>query len=69
LTADVINLRRARKTKARVEQDKKSAENRAYFGRSKAEKERTDQARERIRRELDQARITTTKTDDEGVSS
>ena len=68
MTGDVINLRRARKAKARVEQDKKSAENRAYFGRSKAEKQRTEQTREKIKRELDQARIVHT-PGDEGVSS
>ncbi len=68
MTADIINLRRARKAHARVEKDKQSAENRAHYGRSKAEKVRTDQARERIRRELDQARLGVASEDD-GVAS
>jgi len=68
LTADVINLRRARKALARVEKDKRSAENRALFGRSKVERERTDRARDRMQRELDQARLEAGPKDDE-VSS
>lgn len=68
MTADIINLRRARKAQARVEKDKRSAENRAIFGRSKAERERADRERDRIRRELDQAKVETGSKDD-GVSS
>ncbi len=36
--ADIINLRRARKAKARTEAEKAAARNRISFGRSKAEK-------------------------------
>lgn len=36
--ADVINLRQARKVKARTEKAAKAEQNRAKFGRSKAEK-------------------------------
>ncbi len=36
---EVINLRRARKAKARVEAEHKAAANRAAFGRTKAERE------------------------------
>ena len=36
--ATVINLRLARKTKARSEAEKQAAENRAKFGQTKAEK-------------------------------
>ena len=35
--AEVVNLRLARKAKARAEKDRKVAENRAVFGRSKDE--------------------------------
>ena len=38
MTGDVINLRLARKNKARSEAEKRAEENRAKFGRSKAEK-------------------------------
>ncbi len=36
--AEIINLRRARKAKARQEAGKQAAENRAAFGRTKAER-------------------------------
>lgn len=36
--AEIINLRRARKTKARAQADAKADENRARFGRPKAER-------------------------------
>jgi hypothetical protein len=38
VTGDVINLRLARKNQARGEAEKRAEENRAKFGRSKAEK-------------------------------
>ena len=36
--ADIINLRNARKQKARVEKDAQAAQNRVLFGRTKAER-------------------------------
>ncbi|MEM7567085.1 MAG: DUF4169 family protein [Pseudomonadota bacterium] len=39
---DVVSLRAARKAKARAEKTARSAENRARFGRSKAERMETD---------------------------
>lgn len=36
--ADIINLRTARKQKARAEKDATAAQNRALFGRTKAQK-------------------------------
>lgn len=41
MTADIVNLRQARKAKARAEKEKQASENRARFGRTKAEKQRT----------------------------
>lgn len=38
--AEIINLRRARKGKARDEASAKAAENRARFGKTKAEREK-----------------------------
>ena len=40
--ADIVNLRRARKEKARVEKEAQAAENRVKFGRTKAEKRRAE---------------------------
>jgi hypothetical protein len=41
MTADIINLRRARKAKARAEHEREAATNRSAFGRTKSEKENT----------------------------
>ncbi len=41
MSAEIVNLRRARKAKARTEHEREAAANRTAFGRSKAEKEKT----------------------------
>jgi hypothetical protein len=45
--AEIVNLRQARKQKARAEKDAKAAENRVAFSRTKAERKATD-ASERL---------------------
>lgn len=50
MTADIVNLRRARKAKARGEHERLAAENRVRFGRSKAERQAQSIASERERR-------------------
>ena len=40
--AEIINLRRARKDRARAEKEQTAADNRVRFGRTKAEKEKAD---------------------------
>jgi hypothetical protein len=47
--ADIVNLRRARKEKARRERDAEAAANRRRFGRTRAEKQ-TDQTTEALAR-------------------
>ncbi|MCP8937200.1 DUF4169 family protein [Alsobacter sp. SYSU M60028] len=42
MTADIVNLRRARKAKARADKDAQAAENRIRFGQPKAERSRAD---------------------------
>ncbi|HEX2725508.1 MAG TPA: DUF4169 family protein [Beijerinckiaceae bacterium] len=37
--ADIVNLRKARKAKARAEKEAQAAENRVKFGRSKAQRD------------------------------
>jgi hypothetical protein len=56
--ADLINLRQARKRKLRADRDQQAAENRAKHGRTKDEKARAEAELERVRRHLDQARLT-----------
>ncbi|MDB5719998.1 MAG: hypothetical protein JWP15_616 [Alphaproteobacteria bacterium] len=54
--ADAINLRRARKAKARADAARKATENRAAHGRTKAEKLLTGTEAERQKSILDGAR-------------
>lgn len=53
---DVINFRQARKGVARKAAEQQAGENRARFGRTKAEKQRDAAAQERLRKELDGAK-------------
>lgn len=57
MAAEIINLRRARKAKARDQREQDAAANRAAFGRTKAEREAAAAERERSARLLDQARL------------
>jgi len=51
--ADIVNLRRARKDKARRERESEAAANRRRFGRTKAQKATDKDAAARGRRDLD----------------
>ena len=48
MTAEIINLRQARKAQARTEKSAKAEENRARFGLPKGEKARQKLERERL---------------------
>jgi hypothetical protein len=49
----IVNLRQARKAKARTEAEAKAAENRALHGRTKAQKQADKAAKDRLARLLD----------------
>lgn len=51
--ADIVNLRQARKAKARSDKDKIAEANRAKFGRTKSERERTDMVSAQADKNLD----------------
>ena len=51
--AELINLNKARKAKARVEAERQAAENRVRHGRSKAQKQNDASEAEAMRRKLD----------------
>jgi hypothetical protein len=51
--AEIINLRQARKQKARAEKEARADQNRVSFGRTKAEKELTKAEREKAQRHID----------------
>lgn len=53
---EVVNFRQARKGLVRRAAEQQAAENRARFGRSKAEKQRDAAEQERIRKKLDGAK-------------
>jgi hypothetical protein len=58
VSADIVNLRRARKAARRNEAESGAAENRVAFGQSAAERERLQAERERGGRHLDRHRLT-----------
>lgn len=51
--AEIINLRQARKQKARTEKEARAEQNRITFGRTKAEKDLTEAERDLARRRID----------------
>ena len=55
--AEIVNLRRARKDKARQQRESEADANRGRFGRTKAEKAADKDAQERARRDIDGKRI------------
>jgi len=55
--ADIVNLKRARKDKARREHEREAAENRQRFGRTKAQKTADQDAVARSRRSLDDKQL------------
>lgn len=55
--ADIINLNKVRKAKAKAVAGATAASNRAKFGRTKAEKTRDEAERARIARKLDESEL------------
>ncbi len=53
MSAEIVNLRQARKRKKRADKEATAQENRVEFGRSKAEREATRKAREDLLRQVD----------------
>jgi len=54
--AEIINLNRARKAKARVDKSAQAEENRIRFGRTRAEKQAEAAEKARIAKTLDDAK-------------
>lgn len=61
MTGDVINLRKFRKDKLRSEREKEADANRAKFGMTKAEKNKTQAEKSLTIRQLDGAHLTNKK--------
>jgi len=51
--AEIVNLNKARKLKARAAAEQQAAENRVRYGRTKAEKQRDTAAAEEAQRRMD----------------
>lgn len=54
--AEIINLNRARKAKAKTQKSSQAAQNRLFFGRTKGEKRQQEKQVDQIERHLDGAR-------------
>jgi hypothetical protein len=59
---DIVNLRRARKAKARATAEQAASENRAVFGTPKRARDLTKARSEKARRDLDAGRLDPDKT-------
>lgn len=55
--AEIINLKKVKKAKARAEKERDAEANRAKFGRTKDEKTRAEVEQDKLDRTLDGARI------------
>ncbi|MET3891465.1 regulator of protease activity HflC (stomatin/prohibitin superfamily) [Bosea sp. OAE506] len=55
--AEIVNLRRARKQRARQEAEQQAQQNRIAFGRTKAERSLTEAERDKAARTLDGHRL------------
>ena len=65
MSSSIINLRQARKAKARAEKQKRAQENRVKFGRSKVERRMSAKVLEIERSRLDGTRLAN--PDDDGL--
>ena len=54
--AEIVNLSKFRKARAKAEEAKRASENRAKHGRTKGQKSKEDLEREKMRDALDQAK-------------
>ena len=55
--AEIVNLKRVRKDKARTEREREAEANRLRFGRTKAQKHADEDAQERARRDIDDRKL------------
>ena len=63
MSAEIVNLRQARKGKLRAQKENAAEQNRLSFGRSKTEKTLTRALNEKASKTLDQGRLDAPKSD------
>ena len=66
MTGAVVNLRRVRKAKARLDQADKAAENRVRFGRTRADRQAQTDLEAKAARHLDGHRLDPSAASDDG---
>ena len=64
MAAEIVNLRMARKQKARADKEREAEANRAAHGRTKAEKTLSRALRDQAERRLDQGRLEGSQSDE-----
>ena len=57
--AEPINFNKARKAKARAQKEQQAVENRAKFGRTKAEKKADEAERQKLRKKIESSKLET----------
>ncbi|WP_319775600.1 DUF4169 family protein [Breoghania sp.] len=67
MTADIINLRQARKARRRVAKETEAAENRIRFGQSKSRKDKAKADADMAARTLEGHRLDKSGRDDDGA--
>ncbi|MEP4767773.1 MAG: DUF4169 family protein [Roseibium sp.] len=62
MSAEIINLRRARKSMQRSDKEKSAEDNRRKYGRSKAERDAARRRRDDLEKQVDGHRLENTET-------
>lgn len=62
--SDIVNLRQARKARARAEKEKQAADNRLRFGMTKAERQAAERQRSSLDRHVESHRLDRTDDDE-----
>ncbi len=69
MSAEIVNLRQARKARARTDREKEAEANRAKFGRTKAERRQSDAETKLADKRLDALKLTPQGTDEDGSAT
>jgi uncharacterized protein DUF4169 len=69
MSAEIVNLRQARKARARTDREKEAEANRAKFGRTKAERRQSDAETKLADKRLDALKRTPQGTDEDGSAT
>ncbi|WP_305986196.1 DUF4169 family protein [Roseibium sp. MMSF_3544] len=68
MSAEIVNLRQVRKQKDRADKEKRAADNRLKFGRTKAERDAARRRREDLEKQVDGHRLPGAETSDDDTN-